>query len=306
MIVKTKSKQKCTGPQAIAGKKQEEEIAFFLRRAFKNSREVYVINDLRFQHDDEIAQIDHLIVHVGGFILIESKSIKGQVKVNEEGEWARSYNDKWFGIPSPIQQVQLQRSLLEKMLDSNVEKFLGKILGFQKGIMGRSWHTLCSISSDAIIDRASMPEHISRQLVKSEFLVNKVIEMMDIKGVVSRLLKLNDNRPFFSELEIESITNFLMSQHIQTQEIAPETTPIQAVQESSCSNQLRCKHCGESKAFTPLHGKFGYYIKCNRCEKNTAMKQECGQCHGKNTRVQKRQESYTLICQDCNSNFLLI
>ncbi len=35
-----------------------------------------------------------------GFVLIESKSIKGEVKVNDLGEWTRSLSNKWSGSRS--------------------------------------------------------------------------------------------------------------------------------------------------------------------------------------------------------------
>ena len=76
MILKTKSLQTTSTPRAIAGQKQEQDVAFFLRRAFKDNPEVLVINDFKFSFNDETAQIDHLIVYTYGFVLIESKSIK--------------------------------------------------------------------------------------------------------------------------------------------------------------------------------------------------------------------------------------
>jgi hypothetical protein len=36
---------------------------------------------------------------------------------------------------------------------------------------------------------------------------------------------------------------------------------------------LSCKYCGGSTQYTPMYGKFGYYINCNQCSKNTSMKQ---------------------------------
>ena len=87
MILKDKTLQNAVSPTAKAGQKQEQDVAFFLRRAFKDYKQVYVINDFKFTHNDETAQIDHLIVYTYGFVLIESKSIKGEVKVNGFGEW---------------------------------------------------------------------------------------------------------------------------------------------------------------------------------------------------------------------------
>jgi hypothetical protein len=74
MILKTKQAQAAYTPQTKAGLKQEQDVAFFLRRAFKDHPQVLVINDFKFRFNDETAQIDHLIVYSYGFILIESKS----------------------------------------------------------------------------------------------------------------------------------------------------------------------------------------------------------------------------------------
>ena len=84
MILKDKTFQNAVSPKAKAGQKQEQDVAYFLRRAFKDHKEVFVINDFKFTHNNETAQIDHLIVYTFGFILIESKSIKGEVKVNNK------------------------------------------------------------------------------------------------------------------------------------------------------------------------------------------------------------------------------
>ena len=52
MILKTKSLQNTQTPQAIAGQKQEQDVAFYLRRAFKDHPEVLVINDLLKNSDE--------------------------------------------------------------------------------------------------------------------------------------------------------------------------------------------------------------------------------------------------------------
>ncbi|GIU12529.1 nuclease-related domain-containing protein [Shewanella sp. MBTL60-007] len=345
MILKTKSPQNVQSAQAIAGQQQEQNVAFFLRRAYKDHPQVLVINDFKFRFNDEVAQIDHLIIYSYGFILIESKSIRGQVKVNQQQEWTRSLNTyqgkatKWQGMPSPIKQVELQQALLQDLLRDNRAEILEKMFGLTQGFGGRCWDHLCAVSSDAIIDRKSMPKAVSDKLIKSEFLVEKLNKLMNLKGKYLRLAYLADTRPFFNQEELESIGSFLIKQHIapntaaateasQTateQSTAPlANTPITAAAitapvqpmpaqskpakpalhtetEKSQTIQivLRCKHCGESKNYTPMYGKYGYYIHCNQCTKNTPMKQACPQCSSKNTRVQKRQESYTLNCNEC-------
>ncbi|GGP45376.1 hypothetical protein GCM10009347_11050 [Shewanella algicola] len=338
MILKTKSLQTTSTPQAIAGQKQEQDVAFFLRRAFKDNPEVLVINDFKFSFNDETAQIDHLIVYTYGFVLIESKSIKGHVKVNNQGEWTRSYNSQWSGMPSPIKQVELQQTLLKEMLKHHKSEILSKFLGIkQQGFNGRCWHYLCAVSSNAVIDRKTMPKEISDKLFKTEFLVDELKSIMNLKHKIIRLMNVADTRPDFNQQELNSIGQFLISQHIDSNiqqanyaqverkqiqpiantpelELALETasTPTYHLAQSNTAMpqavatlapvqhpKLSCKHCGESTQYTPMYGKFGYYINCNQCSKNTPMKQACPQCMSKNTKVTKRKETYTLNCADC-------
>ncbi|WP_392342783.1 nuclease-related domain-containing protein [uncultured Shewanella sp.] len=344
MILKTKTLQMTKTPQTIAGQKQEQDVAFFLRRAFKDNPEVLVINDFKFSFNDETAQIDHLIVYTYGFVLIESKSIKGHVKVNNQGEWTRSYNSQWSGMFSPIKQVELQQALLKEMLMHHRNDILSKLLGIkQQGFNGRCWHYLCAVSSNAVIDRKTMPKEVSDKLYKTEFLVDELRNIMNLKHKLLRLVSVTDTRPDFSQRELDSIGQFLISQHIDSNIQQVDTAPaqlkqIQAIPKrpelkpgleqgpkpaSATTNYLAqstaailapvavvalapeqhpilsCKYCGESTQYTPMFGKFGYYINCNQCSKNTAMKQPCPQCQSKNTKVTKRKETYTLNCQEC-------
>ncbi|QYJ90488.1 nuclease-related domain-containing protein [Shewanella halotolerans] len=345
MILKNKSLQTVHSAQAYAGQKQEQDVAFFLRRAFKDHPQVLVINDFKFSFNDETAQIDHLIVYTYGFVLIESKSIKGQVKVNQQEEWTRSHKGTWFGMASPIKQVELQQALLLQLLTHHRSEILGKLLGIkQQGFRLRGWEHLCAVSSDAIINRDTMPKQVSEKLVKTEFLVDKLNEIMNLKGKFTRLVNFTDTRPDFSQDELNSIADFLIShdfdnKHSQEQNEASESAtwthknleqdeividseaiqqaaqpqPIMPLQEAHSPYQapqndavpqlkLLCKHCGESANYRPMYGKYGYYIHCNQCTKNTPMKQDCPQCQSKHTRVQKRQETYTLHCQECSFN----
>lgn len=208
--------------KAQAGIRQEQDVAFFLKRAFADKTDIRVFNDLKFNHNGETAQIDHLILYPYGFVLIESKSITGHVKVNKEGEWQRSYQGKWNGMRSPIKQVELQQQLLRRLLFEHREEILPKILmgKLQQSFSKRSWDNLCAISSNAIIERDEMPKDISKLVVKSEFIADKVIEIMNIPSLV---IKAFSTRPAFNEEEMLSIEHFLLTNH-QGQSAAVEVT----------------------------------------------------------------------------------
>ena len=316
MILKDKTPQNLTSVTAKAGYKQEQDVAFFLRRAFKDHPQVFVINDYKFSFNGETAQIDHLVIYPYGFVLIESKSIKGEVNVNALGEWSRSVGKNWVGMPSPIKQVELQQKLLREMLHANRESILGKILGIRQQSFGmRCWDNICAVSSSAIIERNSMPSSVSKQLVKTEFLADQLLKVMKLKNVVTKLNPF-DTRPDFSNEELTSITTFLMNfsnvnnvkevvaaQKIQDTPITPTSPDVSVVEHNPL---LKCKSCGDSTNYTAQYGKFGYFIKCNVCETNTAMKMLCPCCQSKDTKVTKKKARYTLLCNSCNEPSVLI
>lgn len=329
MIVKEMESKNLTSPNTIAGEKHEKNVAFYLRRAFKDAPQIFVFNDFKFTHHNETAQIDHLILYRFGFILVESKSIKGNVSVNKQEEWSRSYRDKWQGMPSPIKQVQLQAKLLKDLLHEHRSELVGKLLGLQQTLGRRSWDHLCVVSSNAIVERESMPNSVSKKLVKSEFLVDVLIKVMDLKSDVVRTLNVLDNRPAFNGKELIAIRNFLSNQCLGN--VKPENIEVSNVgvkpnqntakktsindvfhppkAESAIEKNTRtltCKNCNENKLLTPLSGRYGYFVKCQVCEANTPLKMPCGNCNSKKTKVSKRKEVYTLKCVECEQEELLL
>jgi len=327
-ILKTKDFLENTSARQASGDRQEKDVAFYLRRAFKDDPNILVLNDYRFTHNGEAAQIDHLIVHRAGFIVIESKSIYGEVKVNAQGEWSRSYKGQWSGMPSPIRQAELQMELLRDFLSDNVEAFLGKLLGLQTQVRHREWAVLCTVSSSCILHRKGMPAALSKQVVKSEFIADEVQKLGGYSPF--GLLK---GRAYFSLEELNRIGEFLL-QHYQPRteakpsnektikEPAPVQDEVSASAQLSASHEpalsvsevqevpaaysteapidmigLACKKCGSEQGLTALYGQYGYYVKCGQCGTNTSMKTACPECSSTKTRVRKRGDEYWLQCE---------
>lgn len=317
MILKNKEALKETGERALAGYKQERDAAFFLRREFGNDAAINVINDISFSHDGEKAQIDHLIIHPYGFVIIESKSIFGEITVNAEGEWSRSYRGQWRGMPSPIRQAELQLKLLRDFLGNNVEKFLGKLLGLQTRVGGRDWRILCAVSSAAILHRDEMPKEISSQVVKTEFLGKKVRMLCNPAGGA-----FFSGKAWFSVQEMADMSTFLLEHHLgeiredvdgsQKIEVRELNTSASEVvgknlnqgndQTDGVSGDLACKKCGETKGLSGQNGRYGYFVRCGSCGTNTPMKMPCAACGTKSVRVSKAGPTYASTCQDCGQS----
>lgn len=335
MIVKDKLQKAAVGVRQKAGDQQEQDVAFYLRRAFKDEDRVRVFHDLQLCYDGEFAQIDHLIVYTFGFIVIESKSIKGEVRVNAQAEWSRSYRQQWQGMPSPVKQAQLQLKVLRDVLTNNHEKMLGRLLGLiQLGLGGRCYDVLCAISSDAIIDRSNAPKDVAAKLVKTEFIADALKDLMSLPKLLPVTLRVFDTRPAFNTEELDSICSFLLTEHlklrpeeqglvreaktqpkssvkevdVQTVDLwqvtekpkTVETEPVKTNASSTTSlvNGL-CKHCQSWDQLSVHAGRYGYYLKCHICQKNTALKQPCTQCHSQQTKVRKEADKYLVGCESC-------
>ena len=117
MIIKEIEPFRGTDKFQIAGRQAEEQMAFYLRRYFANSNDVYVINNLSLGKDGESLQIDHLVIHQNGLIIIESKSVSGQITITNDMQWIRRYEKFSTGMKSPIIQVEMQKMLLTSIID---------------------------------------------------------------------------------------------------------------------------------------------------------------------------------------------
>ncbi|CAM3966471.1 NERD domain-containing protein [Vreelandella rituensis] len=307
MILKEKDTFTGSDKRLQYGHQQEKDVAFHLRREFGDKQQVLIFNDLRLTHNGENAQIDHLVVYPFGFIVIESKSINGEVNVNTEGEWSRSYRGEWRGMPSPVRQAEMQQTLLKELLRANVEKFVRKLLGVQGQVGGREWRVLCAVSSSAILDRENMPSKISDVTVKSEFVAERVKKWVGSLGTFSSL----KGRARFNERELADLGDFLLTQDAQARQTvpppeikAPVVVPETSVQETAVP-LLVCKHCGEDHALEDRYGKYGYFVKCGSCGKNTPMKPPCPACDSRSVVVNKRGPTYAATCKACQHQFVL-
>ncbi len=339
MILKDKPQTSSASLKLDAGIKQEHDVAFYLRRAYKDRDNVQVLNDLRIEHNGETAQIDHLIVYTYGFIVVESKSIRGEVKINEYGEWSRSYKGQWSGMPSPLKQAELQITLLKQYLCANTEKVIGKFLGIQQGLGARCYDLFSAISSDAIIDRSKAPKDLAAKLVKSEFISDALDRKMDFKKFYNLVGKMVDTRPSFSHDEMLHICRFLMAEPIGSADVMPAqssavestvSSAISAVKDEyhapyapntkvstapkeyskymppakAASLVMQCKHCGACSGLTPQSGRYGYYVQCGSCGGNTPLKRACPACNSSQTKVSKAKNTYCLQCSGCGASFV--
>jgi hypothetical protein len=113
-----------------AGIKGEDEAAYEMKVHWGESKNWMVIHDLRIEHGDLVAQIDHLIVNRFLEVWVcESKHFSEGIAINEHGEFAAFFGSKPYGVPSPIEQNNRHVLILKRYFESGAVK-LPTRLGF--------------------------------------------------------------------------------------------------------------------------------------------------------------------------------
>ena len=95
----------------------ETDAAYFIDFHFASSKNWAVIHDLRLEHLDLVAQIDHLLINrFFDIYLLETKNFSYGVKITDTGEFLRIDGNKYSAIESPIEQNKRHQIVIEKVI----------------------------------------------------------------------------------------------------------------------------------------------------------------------------------------------
>ena len=253
MILKEKQFLPQSDRRLVAGDGAEKQMAFYLKREFGTAKDIWVINDLRIGHEDEFAQIDHLLVSQWGLFILESKSVTGSVHINAHGEWAREYDGKLAGMPSPVRQAEAQGQILRQLLIANVRELLGTIAGIQKGFGYCPITVYAAISDSGIIHRGvDLPQAMKADAV-APAIKNWLKNCSVVKELFSLSLEVKPGGWKMGKGEAEAVAKFLLTRHtplaaqaLTTVKILSEADPLplqgQAIQEGQA-----CPECGQHR-----------------------------------------------------------
>lgn len=313
-----------------AGYEAEKQMAFYLKRGFADASDIFVYNDLRFVRNAEVSQIDHLVLHRYGFVLVESKSVTGTMDVNKQLEFVRTYGRNRTGMKSPITQVNMQAELLQKLLNEHKESLRRKVmLGLIQAEFGDARFTkFVAVSDNGEIRRKQCDPP---ELVKADRVVNEIRDLITrrdktqgLGGMVRRAVadkatarKMdNDEVMPFSNDELTRIRKFIRKHHnsAQPSKIKPQPAkhikqrtpppPLPSKAAPRKAKRIRkktehsCKHCNSTDVRI-LYGPYGYYFECLDCEGNTRITATCDECNAA-ARISKRKLTFTKICKQCD------
>ncbi len=105
------------GQSAMTRRTADEQMPYYLRRYFGNSTEVDVLNQLRVSSSGIVTQLDHLILHPYGLVVVDSTSVSGRLQVKDDGHWICLHHGPPRMIRSPITQAYIQALSLKAFLE---------------------------------------------------------------------------------------------------------------------------------------------------------------------------------------------
>ncbi len=325
MIDKEKESLRPTDAMRKAGYEAEKQMAFFLRRAFAETPDVFVFNDITFERNGERAQIDHLVLHRFGFAIVESKSVTGTIEVNEHQEFVRTWGDQRKGMRSPIEQARLQAQLLQALLNDaknslRPKKMLGMV---QPEFADPRFRIYIAISDQGVIKRngSNPPELMKAERVVSEIFetTRQIQQTQGVSGFVKFMTAAKDEEKkfedqhvgAFSDQELVSIRSYLLAQALKSSVAQCNSTPpkpmvaseIPAAEQRLTSKPIKCNSCDSSNVEI-LYGRYGYYIHCGKCDTNQTLPKKCEIC-GSKAKLRKDGNSFYRDCEPCGTKRLV-
>lgn len=111
------------GERALAARVSADRMAYYLRRFFRRSTEVDVLNGLRLRSGRSMARVDHLLLHAHGMLVVEREDTDGQVLIDDDGLWMQwNVGQQPVAMGSPITRAYVQALLLKSFLDRRVRQ----------------------------------------------------------------------------------------------------------------------------------------------------------------------------------------
>lgn len=315
MIVKESTPAPTTDRFQRAGDDAEKQMAHYLRRAFGDNPTVHVFNNLRVEHGGEVAQIDHLVFHRAGFIIIESKSVTSSVRINDREEWARQWNGRWSGMPSPVLQARRQADLIRALLQAHKVDLRNKILfGLkQGGFTGFIIDVVVAISDSGVIQhRGKLPE-VKKADQVPDHIKGLIADHARVASLLSRETRPDEMGFNLTPEEFAKISAFLRARHTERQsgtpipELVDEPSPKVGRHAPQPRTEVNAEPRPAVTASPPAQMTAPAPTSSPRPEENqspTSQTFQCSKCSGHDLEI-KFGRSYYFHCRTCNGNTAL-
>lgn len=187
---------------ATLGELGENNIAFEM----KNSGiPMYILHDICLETNELSAQIDYIVVTRKVIFIIECKNLIGNIEINSQGNFIRTYsfNSKFIkeGIYSPITQNERHFEVLKRIKKESKSNFISKML-FDKYFNDNYKSIVVLANPKTVLNSRYAKKEIKEKVIKADQLINYIKEVnsksdlmslsdKEMKEVADRLLALH-------------------------------------------------------------------------------------------------------------------
>ncbi len=162
------------------GLQGEKEIAFELKNA---NIGMYVLHDVTLVYEDLKAQIDYVIVTKGYTYLVECKNLLGDITIDNQGQFMRSYEVRGKkikeGIYSPYTQAVRHKDVLKKRWLS--KRNMLQVMLWEKSFENLWYKPLVVLSnSKCLLNTKYAPNDVKKNTIRVDQLVSYIKK--DLEG----------------------------------------------------------------------------------------------------------------------------
>ncbi len=197
------------------GLEGEKEIAYQLK---KSNLGLYVLHDINLEYEDMKAQIDYVVISKAYTYFIECKNLYGNINVNVNGDFIRTYlyNGKQYkkGIYSPLRQVEAQRDVFKKIWNNNLSsnKLINSIRRMIADPHFEEYKKVLVVAAnrDTILNTRFAPKDIRNKIIRSDALISRIkqdLENSD-KGIWSSQKDMEEEAKFFMSINVDKDKNY--------------------------------------------------------------------------------------------------
>jgi len=248
-----------------SGIEAEQQNAYYIDFYLRDSKNLLVLHDIRIEHNGRSAQIDHMLISRFGIELLESKSFKGELTINEDGSLKVAHSNRVQAYPNPLEQSRRHAKVVEEFIKDKTD--LGKRVSLLGGFEVDS---RVLINPNTPITNKNLPEHFVRGdafLTKRNDEINKIGILKSFK-LVSKMISI-DTVKEIAQLLLDAhkpIDFDYTSKYKLMQQSTPEEEQSQVVKQTSTKDKLKegdaCPFCGQKLVLRKSKNEI-YFLGCS-------------------------------------------
>jgi hypothetical protein len=181
-----------------SGDRGEKDAAYFIDFHFASSKRWAVIHDLRLEHRDKVAQIDHLLINrFFDIYVLESKNFSYGLEITDTGEFLVNNGKNYFAIESPIEQNKRHQIVLEQVIKKY--DIMPKRLGIT---LTPSFYSYVVVSPKSRVVRPDRTRFDTSMVIKTDTLRSAIDKRVDKMSSISALTAVSKISSFETVVEV--------------------------------------------------------------------------------------------------------